>query len=63
LASSGGFCGVVGDAVAAGDFRLGVFSYAIIGGLAAITTASILLGAIVYGTVQDLNGARPKVFE
>jgi len=49
--------------VAAGDFRPGVFSYAIIGGLAAITTASILLGAIVYGTVQDLNGARPKVFE
>jgi hypothetical protein len=49
--------------VAAGDFSPGVVFSAIIGGLAAIIGASILQGAIVYGTVQDLNGARPKVFE
>jgi hypothetical protein len=34
---------------------------ALVGSLLAVVTASVLQGALVYGTVQDLNGARASV--
>jgi hypothetical protein len=55
--------GMVGDLATTGTFGPGLIYSSIIWGLAAIITASILQGALVYGTVQDLNGARPNVGE
>jgi len=40
----------------AGYFQALAFS-----GLAALITSAILQGALVYGTVQDLNGKRPSI--
>jgi hypothetical protein len=55
--------GMMGDAATTGTLSPGLIYSSIVGGLAAIITASILQGALVYGTVQDLNGARPNVGE
>lgn len=41
-----------------GAGQLGSFA---VTGLASIVTAAILQGALIYGTVQDMNGAKPSV--
>ena len=51
-----------------GQATSGTFSPALIYGsglsvLAALITTSILQGALVFGTVQDLNGGRPTIAE
>lgn len=53
----------VGDATTAGTLSPGLIYSSIVGILVAVITASILQGALVYGTVQDLNGVRPNVGE
>ena len=55
--------GIIGDQAASGTFNPSFISASVLGLLAAVVTASILQGALVYGTVQDLNGVRPKVGE
>lgn len=55
--------GLIGGQAASGTFSASVVSASVLGVLAAVVTASILQGALVYGTVQDLNGMRPKVGE
>jgi len=51
--------GLQGQMMGAQDFRFGpglFFSW-----LVAVVTGAILQGALVYGTVQDMNGRRPGV--
>lgn len=43
------------------DFSPGYLTAMSLGGLAAIITSAILQGALIYATVQDLNGQRPSV--
>lgn len=43
------------------EFRPGYFQAIGFSGLAALITSAILQGALVYGTVQDLNGQRPTI--
>jgi MFS family permease len=43
------------------NFGPGYFTTVAVGGLAALVTSAILQGALIYGTVQDMNGARPSV--
>lgn len=53
------------DALESGTFTLGqgYFTNIAIGGLAALITTAILQGALVYATVQDLNGRKPAIGE
>ena len=51
----------VSTAAAAGSFNPGTVLYAVLGVLVAVITTSILQGALIYGTVQDLNGRRPAI--
>lgn len=50
-------------AVQSGNFSLGpaYFTTVAVGALAGIVTSAILQGALIYGTVQDMNGARAGV--
>ncbi len=43
------------------ELRPGYFQAIGFSGLAALITSAILQGALVYGTVQDLNGQRPSI--
>lgn len=43
------------------DFSPGYVMAMSMGGLAAVITAAILQGALIYATIQDLNGQRPSV--
>ena len=43
------------------DFTLGNIAGASFGGVAALVATAILQGALIYATVQDLNGQRPSV--
>ena len=45
------------------DFSPGYIMAMAMGGLSALITTSILQGALIYATVQDLNGRRPSVGE
>jgi len=45
------------------SMSLGYLSSIAYSGLAALITGAILQGALVYGTVQDLNGTRPSIAE
>ncbi len=54
---------IIGDAATGGSFNPATVFYSVMGVLAAVITASVLQGALVYGTVQDLNGMRPKIGE
>lgn len=51
------------DDLAAGNLELGVGYFTNIGlvGLASLITTAILQGALIYATVQDLNGQKPQV--
>ena len=55
--------GLISDQAASGTFNPALISSTLLGVLAAVITASILQGALVYGTVQDLNGRRSTVAE
>lgn len=55
--------GIIGNQVASGAFSPSLISASVLGLFAAVVTAGILQGALIYGTVQDLNGVRPKVGE
>lgn len=54
---------IIEDTATAGGFNSATVFYSVIGGLGAVITASILQGALVFGTVQDLNGMRPRIGE
>ena len=43
------------------NFTPGAVAGASVGGLAAVVTTAILQGALIYATIQDLNGQRPSV--
>lgn len=43
------------------ELRPGYFQAVGFSGLAALITSAILQGALIYGTVQDLNGQRPSI--
>lgn len=43
------------------NFNAGYFQAIAFSGLAALITSAILQGALVYGTVQDLNGRKPTM--
>ena len=45
------------------DFDPSYFGSLFLGGLVALVTAAILQGALIYGTVQDMNGQRPNIGE
>ena len=45
------------------NFSAGYISAIGFGGLAALITASILQGSLIFATVQDLNGTRPSISE
>ncbi len=51
------------DEIAAGNINLGAgyFSNIALVGLAALITTAILQGALIYATVQDMNGQKPQV--
>ncbi|OHB28442.1 MAG: hypothetical protein A2790_15615 [Phenylobacterium sp. RIFCSPHIGHO2_01_FULL_69_31] len=49
------------DPDAAFSLRPGYFQAVGFSGLAALITSAILQGALVYGTVQDMNGQRPGI--
>lgn len=51
------------EAMAAGSFNMSpaYFTSMGMGVLAALITTAILQGALIYGTVQDLNGQRPSI--
>jgi hypothetical protein len=51
------------DAMSSGNFSLtpGYFQATLMGGLAALITSAILQGALIYATVQDLNGRPASV--
>lgn len=51
------------DATAAFSLRPGYFQAMGYSGLAALITNAILQGALVYGTVQDMNGQRASIAE
>lgn len=48
-------------AMQAGNFSAGYFESVGLTGLVALVTTAILQGALIYGTVQDLNGERPDI--
>lgn len=50
-------------AMASGDFNFSpaYFQTIGLGGLAALITTAILQGALIYATVQDLNGQKPSI--
>lgn len=53
------------DELAAGNINLGMgyFSNIALVGLASLITTAILQGALIYATVQDMNGQKPQVGE
>ena len=53
------------DELAAGNVNLGMSYFSNIGlvGLASLITTAILQGALIYATVQDMNGQKPQVGE
>jgi hypothetical protein len=54
---------LAGMATGSFDFSAGFFEGVGLGGLTALITNAILQGALIYATVQDLNGAKPSVSE
>jgi hypothetical protein len=53
------------DELAAGNINLGMgyFTNIALVGLAALITTAILQGALIFATVQDMNGQKPQVGE
>jgi hypothetical protein len=45
------------------DFDPSRLAWIFLGGLVGLVTAAILQGALIFGTVQDMNGQRPNIGE
>lgn len=52
--------GLIGEQAASGAFSPGMLYGSALSVLAAVITASVLQGALVYATVQDLTGTRDR---